>query len=239
MKKLIALILVLLCVLGFTACNAMQKPTRYLDDTSKFAEYLDDINFTDGLTQGDFRLWLEKYSYNDSVITDVAKSFHYDGLSGGGLQGYASDLFGFRNDYTVTEDKEYVNYSNRFYTEVQLDGFEMPFGISFDDKIETVFEKLEMYFDLQKGFISDKDNTGTMTLYSDDHSTLQLINCKMLPATSGAPLYDWEIKYTQTYQTSLSDGRTVDVTRQMIMSFTDDGKLGLLDLSVKEVYKYK
>ncbi len=243
MKKLMAMLLTLVCALGLAACSSKQDSTiyiddkRYLDNTNKFAEYLDDINFVNGLSQSDFRAWLEKYSHNGSVVTDIVQSAHFDGSWGGRWSG-SGDLFGFCNEYRVTDDKEYVNYSNSFFTKTPLDGFELPFGISFDDTLEMVLQKLEIDLDLQSAFVSEGD-TVIITLYSDDHSSLQLINRKTIPETSGAQPYAYALEYTQNYKSARGDGKEVNVTRKMTMSFADDNKLGLLDLSVNETYKYK
>lgn len=194
--------------------------------SDEFAKYLDDVNFVAGLSQRDFISQVEKYSYNQTPILGS----HYDGLLGGGWSAGGAE-YGFANDYKLTEDKEYANYSNSLYTTVKLDGLELPFGIDFDDTFTTALQKLGIDMDLQE----DLSEMGTMILYRDDRSSFQLTNSTM-PAIRQC---DCVLTYTENYQYTMKDGRDSDVTRQIVLAFSNDSdKLGFFKISVNEKFKY-
>lgn len=202
-----------------------------------FAKYLDDVNFVSGLDQGDFIAQVGKYRYDQKAVTEIVGGLHWDGNLSSGWRAVGAS-FGFVNDFTVTEDREYANHSNSLYTSVPLDGLELPFGIYFDDTITTALQKLEIDMDLQSGFVWDEDNVGTMILYRDDRSSLQLTNNTRLK-TSSMLHYDYVLAYTENYQSTLEDGRETSVTRHVILSFSGDhNKLGLLEISVNDKIKY-
>ena len=202
---------------------------------NQFSEYLTDANFVAGLSQSNMISLMDTYSYNGQKITDIDSGLHYDGKNGGGLAA-RGDLFGFVNDYTLVDDKTHAKYTNRFYTKVPLDGLELPYHISFEDTLATVLQKLGIDIDLQSGFLSDQENTGTMTLHNDGFASLQLTNYKLLPEKTGKEQYDYQLKYIETYQENRKSGRESTVTRSVFFSFTDDGKLGLFEISVFETY---
>jgi len=251
MKRLIAFVLVTFCITGLIGCtqtsnnvttknnmaNNETKQQNLRDTCNEFTIYLDEINLVPGLSQSDFLTLLKKYKYDDNVVTDIVEGMHYDGPSGGGWMA-TSDLFGFYNDYMVEEDNNSANYLNRLYTTVQLEGLDMPFNINFDDTLSTVLQKLEIDVDWQDRLTSDKDNAGILTLYNDDRSSLQIIDCEWLPDSSMQALYNFELKYTENYQTTRIDGRTVSVTRCIsLFFFGDNDKLGGYEVSVNENFQ--
>lgn len=239
MKKLIALCLVCACLLSVAACNQIlfDENTQTAESTANqqpsscacklLSAYLDDVNFVPGLSQGALLEQMERYSYSGETVADLESSVFYDGPYGGGLDA-PGELFGFNNDYSETEDHEYANYSNSFYTKVPLDGLKLPAGISFEDALGTAINKLVPDADW-------KDRAGTVTLCSDDHSLLELTKHKK---TSEELPYKYELKYTQTYQLTRDDGSVTDVIRSITMSFSDSrSKLGLFEIAVRETYQ--
>ncbi len=211
--------------------------TSPTENTADFSEYLDIEKFVQGLSQRDFISLMGKYSYEGIPLSEGMGLMHYDGPDGGGCQA-VDKYFGFSNDYTVAEDEKTATYSNRFYTGIPLDGLTLPYGITFDDDLSAVLQKLDFNIDPEKDFASDMENAGTMTLQRDDGVSLTLINCLLLPGLSGKPLFDYELRYTEKYQATRSDGVLADVTRSVILSFTDENnKLGKFEMSVCEVYE--
>ncbi|MBQ8416695.1 MAG: hypothetical protein IJX13_07370 [Clostridia bacterium] len=250
MKKLIALMLATVCTFALVGCirihvnDSAKTDTSHTDDTHQpgvlesydtFTEYLDAIHFVPGLSQSDFRSQIEKYRFNGSAVTDIVAGMHYDGPMGGGWQA-TGELFGFYNDYTVEENNKFANYSNSLCTTVPLDGLELPFEINFEDTLATALQKLEVDLDLQGGLVWDEDSAEALTLYGDEHSSLQLLNCKSEGSTSAR--YDYALKYTETYPSIRNDGRTADVTRYVSMLFsTVNDKIDLIEISVNERYQ--
>jgi len=223
-----------------SGCNIDHKHIFFSERITKnisFSGFLDGENFVAGLGQGDFLAQMGKYRYEGIKLSDSMGLFHYDGEYGGGC-GVNDKYFGFANDYMATEDGKSATYSNRFYTNIPLEGLTLPHGITFDDTLKTVLRKLGIIIDLKEDSVSDKENTGKITLRSDGTSSLELTNCLLSSDTIGKPLYDFELKYTENYQTTRKDGRISDVTRYIIMSFTDDNnKLGKFDVAVVEKYE--
>ena len=268
MKKLLALVLVMVCVLGLVGCDMAQiingikndvsdtdtsntdvsdtdltdvnttPPTAPFssDSCNQLAVYFDEQQFVPSLSQGEFISQVEKYSYNGE---EFPVGCHYDGPMGGGWQA-TGELFGFYNDYSADDESGIANYSNRLYTTVQLGGLDLPFGVVFDDTLATVLQKFGIDLDLESNFAWDEDCPGTLTLYGDERSLLQLFNCKLSAEGSQKPNYNYELRYTETSQYTLSDGRIVDVTRQINMFFHDvNDKLGCFEMLVNETYSIR
>ncbi len=239
MKKYVVLFLLIVCISSLLGC-AQQKadtfPTFPILQPTGFTEFLDNENFLPGTGQGTFRSQMDKYSYEGTPISE-GMGLHYDGPSGGGYS-LRGKKYGFSNDYTVNEADETATYSNRFYTNVALDGLSLPYGMTFDDTLAIMLQKLNIDVDPQSDFVSDKENEGAMTLQSDDSSSLVLINYLLLPDRSEKQIYDFELVYTERYQTTREDGSVTNVTRSIILSFSDENyKLGKFDVSVVETYK--
>lgn len=268
MKKLLALVLVMACVLGLVGCDLAQiindiKNDVFDTDTSstdvsdtdltdvnttpqtapfsadscdQLAAYFDEYKFVPSLSQGEFISQVEKYSYN---IDEFPAGCHYDGPMGGGWQA-TGKLLGFYNDYSADDKSGIANYSNRLYTTVQLGGLDLPFGVVFDDTLATVLQKFGIDLDLESNFAWDEDCPGTLTLYDGEGSRLQLFNYELSSESSPKPNYNCELRYTETSQYTLSDGRIVDVTRQFNLFFPDaNDKLGCFEMLVKETYSIR
>ena len=278
MKKLLALVLVMVCVLGLVGCeindtkNDVSNTDTSNTDTSnpdvsdtdltdvnttpptapfssdscdQLAVYLDERKIIPSLSESDLRLQIEKYSLNGSVITDGLDTYNYSSETGGGWHA-DGERFGFYLDYEADDESGIANYSNRLYTTVQLGGLDLPFGVVFDDTLATVLQKFGIDLDLQSNFAWDEDRPGTLTLYGDERSLLQLFNYKLSSVSSLRPQYNYELRYTETSQYTLSDGRIVDVTRQINLFFPDvnffpdmNDKLGRFEMSVKETYSLR
>ena len=258
MKKMLALVLVMACVLGLVGCDLAQiingikndvsdtdlsnvnttPPTAPFssDSCDQLAVYFDELKFVPSLSQGDFISQTEKYSYNGVGVIDIVLGCHYDGPTGGGWQA-TGELFGFYNDYSADDESGIANYSNRLYTTVQLGGLDLPFGVVFDDTLATVLQKFGIDLDLESNFAWDEGHPGTLTLYDDERSLLQLFNYKLSSESSPKPNYNCELRYTETSQYTRGDGRIADVTRQINLFFPDaNDKLGYFEMLVKETY---
>lgn len=240
MKRFTVFILMLVCVLSLAGCEQRQanEPGAERTPTNAygFSEFLDAENFVPGLSQGEFTSQMEQYKYQGKKITDIAAGYFYDGAYGGGYKA-GGEQFGFHNDYTASEDRQYATYSNSFYTKTKLGGLTLPHDISFKDTLDKVLKKLEVNIDPYGGFVSDADDEGVMTLQSNSMSSLKLTNCRLLPGASEKPTYAYKLTYTESYQVTRADGREATATRSITMSFADDNKLGMFAMSVQEYYK--
>ena len=222
MKRCVVFALLIACILSFSAC-ATTSGRLPLTDFYALSKFLDQENFVPELGQDDFREQMKKYSYNGRDLNSFAGTF-FDGPSGGGY-GTTSDAFGFQNNYTVTDNGKYAEYTNSLYTSVPLAGLKMPKGISFDDDLSAVCKRLGIHFDPSSEFVPDKDNEDVMTLRKDGIVTLELHR-----------LSDkYRLVYTETYESTRSDGRPVTVTRCVFMNFSGENiQLSRFGMFVKE-----
>ena len=187
-----------------------------------FARFLDAENFVSALSQGDLMEQMATYSYEGTPITDLVVGFHYDGEQGGGY-GASGALFGFRNDFTVTDGM--AAYSNQFYTETALEGLELLYGVEMGDTLTEVFKKIGHVKDPYRDFKADEGSDVNMTLNENGRAQLIFQNLKLTqdPVEYERP---YVLGYVETYAESLSDGRdaTVERTIQMVFHDRDGGE---------------
>ena len=237
MKRLVLSILViafLLCTAGCGAQNEEDSLSYPVNDID-FSEYLDNINFSHGISQGDFISIMQNYSYNGVSITDILIGTHYDNAYGGGYFAKCRQ-FGFQNDYQGYDVTKRANYQNMLYTGVMLEGLILPSDVTFDDSIRDVFEKLGIDIDPDSGFVPDKNEEWNMTLQNIDGKSFVLTDCRRMTETAGKQLYDYKLEYKEIYEAIRDDGRNAEVTRSVIMSFNDNGKLSEFRVAVNEEF---
>ena len=248
MKKLLLLFLtMILCLSALMGCSSPDNKESESDtinrspnmDIASFSRFLDNENFVHSVSQGAFIEQMGTYSYEGTPINDVG-GFHYDGHYGGGYRA-GSELFGFRNDFTAKD--KVAKYSNQFWTKVQLDGLELPYGIQLNDSLSDVFQKMEIGINPYNGFSADENSYTDMTLYRDGKVTFIFKDLKRTqePVEFEMP---YVLIYSEVYDIELSDGRPASVERIIKMSFWDkdapqDDVLGLVEISVTESYSSK
>lgn len=202
--------------------SGMELPTINYGENAVnvFSQYLDEINFVSNLSQTDFISKVKQYSYNGASVLDVVIPVHYDKESGGGWMA-TGKLFGFYNDYSVTDDKKYANYFNRISTEVELDGLKLPHEIKFGDSLESIFEKLDIDLNPYNDFVLDKNSDTDMTLYNIGSSNLILQDL-----TLSKELVDYEMPcvmvYIEKYDIEQKDGKVITVERTVKFGFEAD-----------------
>lgn len=225
-----------------TDVNTTPPPAPFsADSCDQLAVYFDELKFVPSLSQGELMSQVEKYSFDGRMLQDGwhYDGWHYDGPNGGGWQA-TGELFGFCNDYTDNKESGIANYSNRLYTTVQLGGLDLPFGVVFDDTLAMVLYKFGIDLDMQSNFAWDEGHPGTLTLYGDERSLLQLFNYELSSESSPKPNYNCELRYTETSQYTRGDGRIADVTRQFNLFFPDaNEKLGRFEMLVNETYSIR
>jgi len=234
MKRMLSFILSLVMLFAvFTGCDTVSGSSGR-NISSKFSQYLDYINFVPSLTQADFISQLEQYRYNGTSITDFELGAYVDALWGGGY--YADgDLFGFEEEYRVSEDEKYADCFTRLYTKVTLEGLTLPYEIEFGDTLSEVFEILGIGLDPYNEFSPDLFSDTKMTLYSDEKSTIILENLKL----SKNPIdfeFPYVLSYVETYDMDNYYGKTTTVERRITFcfDFSEDAVLGRFEVSVNE-----
>lgn len=250
MKRYFAAGLAALCLLAATGCNqetttpaptstqkptsapvvdSTQEPVAKVDAGTVFVEFLNGAMLIPEVSQQDFILQVDKYGDEDQKV----QGMNYDGPYGGGWSGSGKG-FGYRNDYTTTEDGVHATYSNKIYATVPLSGLTLPGGITYENTITEVLRKLGVDLDPKTGFVADEEEGAVMTVAQGDKGTLTLTKCRML---DDAALYEYELRFSQTYPTTRGDGRAASVVRYVKLSFTTDGRLARMEAQVAETYK--
>lgn len=249
MKKLLLFFLtMILCLSALMGCSSPDNQESVSDiinrspnmDTTVFSHFLDNENFVHRVSQGSFIEQMEKYIHDGTPITELVEGYHYDGAYGGGYRA-GGKLFGFRNEFAVKD--KVAKYSNQFWTKVQLDGLELPYGIKLNDSLSDAFQKIGITINPYNGFSADENSYTDMTFYRDDKVTFVF---KDLKRTQEPVEYEmpYVLIYSEVYNIELSDGRPATVERTIKMSFGDndapqDDALGLVEISVDEIYSSK
>ena len=206
---------------------------NFLESNINLSDYFMKENFVPGLSQGQFLSMIESFSYNDKSLMDILSINHYDGPNGGGCFG-GDDLFYISNDYNTSDITR--TCTNYFKTTVSLDGLDLPFGITFNDTLDTALEKLMIDFDVQSDFSADDPNAGIMTLYKDESSYLKFVNHLFVPSNNGPPAYNYTLQYSETYKYLNGNGTEVTVKRTVTMDFANNNKLGSFLVLISEKY---
>ena len=202
---------------------------------SHLSQYLGDINFVPGVSQSEFITMVEGYAYNGTAVTDIIAGVNYDGPKGGGWQ-VSDDLFGFYNDYTVTEDEKHANYSNRLRTKVPLNGLPLPYDVEFGDTLAEVFEIFGIELDPHSDFSPDKNSDTNMTLYSNGTAALVFQNLKLTKEPVDYEL-PFVLFYTEAHEIQQDGGKPIVADRVIRLSFDDseNTNLVLVEVSVNEL----
>lgn len=271
MKKLLAFVLALLMVLSLASCGGKTEkegenippeadgsmnsgkedlPSDGSDDGKDrnvktiLEAYLDGEGFVYGMTQSVFLDKMEGYLYKGQPITDIALGCYYDSEKGGGYSA-SHDLFGFLNDYSVNEDDRKAVSTNKFYTGTALEGFSLPFGITFEDTLEEAFEKMA-FDDPRESFAADEGSDTNMTLAGTKDTKDWCVVYKNLKRTKDPVEYKTphRICYSETYTAPLANGQMSTVIREMTLCFFDEGlegkeTLASITITVKTEYAIK
>ncbi len=193
-----------------------------------FSDYLTDINFVAGLSQGDFISQVEQFRHDGTAVTDILAGLHYDGPYGGGWQ--ATDkLFGFYNDYTASDDGKSAKYSNCLFTRTELAGLELPYGIKFTDTSKDVFTKIGLESNPCFDFTPDEGSDTMMTVYRSRTSSLVFENLNLIKTPVDFE-FPYVLTYTETYDIKRDNGKSTSVKRTVSFSFGN-----LPDDTLKEV----
>ena len=244
MKKLLLFFLVIVfCISAFIGCSDSETVNLIPStDIDVFSQLLDIENFVPGISQGDFIEQMSRYRCGSIPITDFIAGFHYDGFTGGGYRA-GGEFFGFENCYEAIDND--ANYSNQFWTKVQLNGLELPYGIDFDDSLTEVLQKIGITVDPYTAFSADENSSTDMTLYRDNDESLVFKDMKRAQEFVENEM-PYVLIYTETYATKRADGRNATVERTVKLSFLDKDStenetdiLGMVGLSVCEKYKRK
>lgn len=230
MKKLNYILIVLVLCLAFCSCDdATDEPKDIQTEKLNFSEFLDAQNFVPGISQGDFKEQMKKYTYKGESISSGNGMF-YDGQNGGGYT-ELGEGWTFNNDFYTSDDQKSTRYSNMLSTRVELDGLDLPYGITFEDTLKDVFEKMEFEEKPCDNFVPDKNSDTNMTLYNEDGNTLVY---KELNRTTAPVEYEmpYVLEYTEVNDAGSDSEYIRTVTRKVIMSFAYNDNNNLLEFEM-------
>ena len=236
MKKYLLLILVCVFALQLFGCNHTQTPVTSFPCEFDFSAYIKTIPLLPDTTLEDF---LSTYTYNGTSIADIVKVLLNADGANSHLTRYRGTVdeknFEFIIESYETSDRKYNNLRKTFLTEVLLDGFELPCGITFGESISDVLQKLGIRFDPEKDFKVKKRDNGAMTLYRNDQFCIQFIDCEL----SSAEFYPGYVLQYEEYSPSTQavTGRETTVTRTVRLSFDEQSELDHFEISVKECWE--
>lgn len=225
-----------------------EEPTEIitpLDRNSEHSAALDRMGYVPGMSEGDFISLIEAYKYEgiDIMHYPDAVPAMYDAENGFGFL-LIGEPFSGSYEFKKCDDGLHAEKKLGFIAKTELDGLTLPFGIEFGDALATVLAKLSIDLDLQDGFVSDPDKPGTMTLFSEGRKSLKLTDTLLRYAesdqSSGKPLYDFVLEYTEEYDATMTNGTAEAVTRSVALSFTDeeDNKLGRFRIEMTEYFAF-
>ena len=264
MKKTAVFILTALLLLSLVGCNGSSQPgastptvttaapttgttvpttsstpiviAPFPGDSNGFSEYLNTMGFVPGILQRDIRN-LEQTLVNQGNNAQYAGGgYFYDSQYGGGYAAQ-SEYWGVSNDYKRAEDGTSATSSNHLYTYIPLEGLDLPYGITFESNLSGVLQKIGISTDPHNGFVSDADAPGVMTLHNDGKVCLALTDFSQKPNIPENNKSTFNLKYTETYEVSLTDGRVADVTRYVSLSFSgSDDTLSFISLHIQLQY---
>lgn len=234
MKRFYVIFLAVLLLLSGCGKKKTDPVSLVSNETADaFSVYLDQEHFVPEISQGSMIDQMEKYSYQGTSINELCPGFHYDGVGGGGYYARGTD-FGYLNDYSQASSGKYADYLNRLYTKVPLEGLSIPLGITFQDDLSQVLEKLGYPMDPASDFFPDYPYDNLMTLYRSENTTIELKDY----AGSKVTAFSYELKYTEDYSFLRYSGKTIStVTRHVILRFAPETyQLSYLELEVNEHY---
>ena len=209
-------------VIFLTKLHGISKPNPQISASKGFSDFLDQAGMLPGTSQGEFISSMTGLSFHISE-GELGVMCHYDGPNGGGCMS-EGEVFGFVNDYCMSEDEERVTYTNSFYTYTYLQGLRFPADICFGDTIMTVISsKMRIKYPeivLQIG--------QELELYSDEMRSIKVRSDEDKSS----------IVYTENYKIAQTDIGTpiIDVERCVTLLFDEQEKLYKITAFVTEVY---
>ena len=209
-------------VIFLTKLHGISKPNPQISASKGFSDFLDQAGLLPGTSQGDFISLMTNLSSHLSE-DELAAMCHYDGPNGGGCMS-DGELFGFANDYCMSEDEEKVTYTNSFYTYTYLQGLKFPADICFGDTLMTVISsKMRIKYPeivLQIG--------QELELYSDEMRTIKVRSDEDKSS----------IVYMESYEIAQTDigAPIIDVERRVTLLFDECDKLYKITAFVVETY---
>ena len=246
MKKLVALILVMMTVLTlFFGCKKDTVPDdaeiKYEPKYEETGDTLTDIKLwldTEGfvacMSQGSFASIIRAYEYNGVAYGETdGSTVYYDGAYGGGCNGYY-DGVEYHNDYEWSPETKIATYFNSCSIRVNFDNAAFPCGVRIGGSFDTAMKK----FDVDKKIIGEIGFGEEKELFKDESSNLILKKLDEVYWESSDRRY--QVMYTEKTQIILSGDIPDDVTRTIVFYFVEneEGNVVLSHMNIKILEEY-
>lgn len=215
-KRIFTAIALILCLCILAGCGA--SVTLSEDFTLRgFVDFLDKENVS---PFSDYRSQLKHYQWNGKPVSEYVKT-GYQG-DGDGSQHFRSNHqeLGFQITRQLHEpNMESLDQS--FYTRVPWEGFTLPYGITLDDTMDTVLEKLGIHQKAGSSLLSRSE----VTLYSSGGYSLVWMQTE-------SSLSRGMLQFTQSYSTDRGEA-----TRSVAFYFLKDtALLDYIEISTFAMY---
>ena len=199
-------------------------------DHLEFSDSLDATGFEKYLPKDDFFEQMQKYTYNGESIVD-GRVLHSSGMYSEGYTVYLLKGGTLANGYEKSRDGTYELYSNTLKTRMDLGGLTLPYGITFDDTLKVVFEKMGYTNTPYDSFVADSNSQNTMTLYTKNGESLVYYDFQITDPR-GEYIIPYVLEYTGVDRYILDDGKSGMLIQCVTFSFSSEGKLYEVEMSV-------
>lgn len=220
-------------------CNIIIDPNEIVE--TKKATKIDHLEFLESLNAAGFEKYLPKdeffevmgqYTCNGESIVD-GRVLHSSGMYSEGYIVYLLKSGTLANEYEKSRDGTYEIYTNTLKTRMDLGGLTLPYGITFDDTLKIVFEKMGYANTPYDCFVADDNFQNTMTLYEKNGESLVYYDFQITDPR-GEYIIPYVLEYTGVDRYLLEDGEVGTLNKRVTISFSSEGKLYEVEMSVSE-----
>lgn len=216
-KRIFAGFALILCLCLLAGCGS---PVTLSEDftLSGFVDFLDTENVS---PYSDYRSQLKHYQWNGKPVSEYVKT-GYQG-DGDGSQHFRSNHqeLGFQITYQLHEPNM-ESLQQSFYTRVPWEGFTLPYGITYEDSLDTVLEKLGI-----------RQRTGTSLLSRSEVTLYSSGGYSLVWMQTESSLSCGMLQFTQSYSTDRGEA-----TRAVTFSFLKDTVLlDYIEISTFAMYQ--
>lgn len=243
MKQLSVILAILLLLTSLASCMKEEPPKitveGQLNDTVSSSvleqgkEYFSQIGMVTGMSEPAFRTWLRNFKYDGKVLitAEVPSYFNYEDSSG--MRANHRDF----NYSCVTAASEQVGKQSYTYTlvsRVELEGLTYPWGITREDTLHQVFEKIGLGIDPIADFKADENMLTDMTLLTSDDAVLVFTDLTRV-GEEMTYLYPYSLTLLFYEDYKKMNGDDIEALTRFIFSFDEEFRITETGLLVQEM----
>ena len=179
------------------------------------------VGFTSGLSDAAFKDVLSGFSYRGQSLIDFSTPRYFNNDQGKGFRGNHADL----NYGCVTASSGVAGLkakTSSLTTRVEIENLNLPWGITMDDTLPQVLEKIGLELDVDKDFVADSGSKTKMTLLSSETAELTLNDLSR--NTSAMYQYPYSLSFGCGEILNRGEDDEVMVTYMFSFNFTQSTK---------------